>query len=191
MPEPATPSRPPWPRGRSRHGGIDEVPLASSIATDGAGRLWLCGKHAVGPDPEAVLAEIAATTIVCLTERFELADRYPAYVEWLDAHRGGRAVWYPVPDLHAPAAAQVVPLLDGLRGRLLGGESLLIHCAAGIGRSGTIAVCLLITMGLSADDALRHVAAHRPMAGPEAGPQVDLVDAISRFVTGPGPACSS
>lgn len=191
MPEPATPSTSPWPRGRSRHGGIDEVPLPSSIATDGAGQIWLCGKHAIGPDPEATLAETGATTVVCLAERFELADRYPAYVEWLDAHRGGRAVWYPIPDLHAPEATHVVPLLDDLRRRLLDGESLMIHCAAGIGRSGTIAVCLMITMGLSADDALRHVVTHRPMAGPEAGPQVDLVAAISRFATGPERACNS
>lgn len=140
--------------------------------------MWLCGKHAIGPDPEMTLAEIGATTVVCLTERAELVERYPDYVAWLGAHAGGRAVWFPMPDLHAPPLADVMPLLGDLRRRLAVGESLVIHCAAGIGRSGTIATCLLITMGLSAADALGHVAAHRPMAGPEAGPQVQLVAAV-------------
>ena len=50
------------------------------------------------------------------------------------------------------------------------GDGLLVHCGAGIGRAGTVAVALLVDMGVPLEDALAHVAAHRPMAGPEAGP---------------------
>ena len=38
-----------WPDERSRNGGVDEIPIP------GEGRLWLCGKHFVGPDAEAVV----------------------------------------------------------------------------------------------------------------------------------------
>lgn len=165
----------PWPDDRSRHGGVDEVPLPH-----GAGRLWLCGKHYVGPDAEAAMAGVGATTIVCLNERRELADRYPAYVEWLERNRPARALWHPIPDLHAPPLEEVDGLLDELHRRLDGGEGLLLHCGAGIGRAGTIAAALLVTMGVSAAEAVATVAAHRPMAGPEAGAQADLLDALAR-----------
>ena len=143
------------------------------------GSLFLCGKHAIAPDAEAVIESIGATTVVCLTERHELSDRYPAYVTWLDANNGDRALWMPVPDLHAPSVDDVERLLADVRMRLDRGGTVLVHCAAGIGRAGTMAACLLITMGMAADAALAHVAAHRPMAGPEVGAQRMLVDTIA------------
>ena len=69
--------------------------------------------------------------------------------------------------------------LDEMARRLEMGEHLLMHCAAGIGRTGTMAVCLLMRLGIPRDEALAHVAAHRPMAGPEVGAQLELVDALA------------
>ena len=88
-------------------------------------------------------------------------------------------MWFPIADLHAPALAEVRPLLDDVVGRLDAGEHLLVHCGAGIGRAGTIAVCILMLHGLTAPDALALVAAHRPMAGPEVGAQRQLVEALA------------
>lgn len=162
-------------RQRWLDGGLDQVPVPVS-----SGQLWLCGKHVVGADPEAALARVGGrATMVCLNQRRELEDRYPAYVAWLQAHRGGRAVWFPIPDLHAPALAEIRPFLDDVVARLDAGEHLLVHCGAGIGRAGTIAVCVLMLRGLTANDALAVVAAHRPMAGPEVGAQRELVDALA------------
>ncbi|MEZ5224476.1 MAG: hypothetical protein R2743_23515 [Ilumatobacteraceae bacterium] len=154
-------------------GGIHEIPLPGMT-----GRLWLCGKHVVGPDPDALLAATGADTIVCLTERHELFDRYPHYVHWLASDP--RAVWFPVHDLHAPPLHTARPFLSDLAGRLATGERLIVHCAAGIGRAGTTAVAVLVLSGWSLDDALTHVRAHRPMAGPEVGAQLDLVRALAQ-----------
>lgn len=143
------------------------------------GRLWLCGKHFIGPDPETALSQVGATTVVCLNEPAELTSRYPDYVEWLRSNQPTRALWWPIPDLHAPDLANAVDLLDELRSRLRSGQILLLHCGAGIGRAGTVAAGLLITMGLSPEAAIAHVAAHRPMAGPEAGAQTELLEALS------------
>jgi hypothetical protein len=159
-----------WLGPRSVDGGIDRIPLPR-----GPGALWLCGKHAVGADPEAALQRVAATTMVCLNERHELAARYPGYVTWLDRHRGTRALWYPIPDLHVPPLAELRPFVDDLVTRLDGGAALLMHCGAGIGRAGTVAICVLLTMGVGREDALRTVAEHRPLAGPEAGAQHEAV----------------
>jgi protein-tyrosine phosphatase len=164
-----------WPNGRARHGGVDEVPLPPAAG----GRLWLCGKHFIGPDPERALDRVGATAAVCLTERDELVDRYPDYVDWLQANQPDRALWWPIPDLHAPDLDHALVLLRELRSRLRSGQSLLVHCGAGIGRAGTVAAALLVTMGSSAADAVAHVAAHRPMAGPEAGAQTELLEALS------------
>jgi protein-tyrosine phosphatase len=164
-----------WPNGRSLHGGVDEVPLPSSAG----GRLWLCGKHFIAPDPEGALVRVGATTAVCLTEAAELVERYPDYVAWLRANQPARALWWPIPDLHAPDLANAVVLLDQLRSRLGSGQSLLLHCGAGIGRAGTVAAALLVKMGLTPADAVAHVAAQRPMAGPEAGAQTELLEALS------------
>lgn len=164
-----------WPRGRARDGGVDEILLPAGTS----GRLWLAGKHAVAPDPEQVLRSTGAGAIVCLNERHELIDRYPTYIEWLERERDGRAWWCPIPDLGAPPLADAVALVALLRDRLAAGEALIVHCGAGIGRAGTIAACVLVAMGVDEADALAAVAAQRPMAGPEAGEQRQLVSAVS------------
>ena len=161
-----------WLGARGRNGGIDTLPLP--IAHGG---LSLCGKHAIGPDHAAAMAQCGASTVVCLVEAYELADRYPEYLAWLQAHAGTVAVWFPIHDLHAPGVAATEPLITELVRRLDDGEHLLMHCAAGIDRTGTMAACLLIELGMAKADALAHIAAHRPMAGPEVGAQLELVDA--------------
>jgi protein-tyrosine phosphatase len=162
-------------RRRWLDGGLDRVPVA-----DSPGELWLCGKHVVGADPEVALQRIGGrATMVCLNQRSELEDRYPGYVAWLQQHDGRRALWFPIPDLHAPSLASIRPFLDRAVQRLDGGEHLLVHCGAGVGRAGTVAVCLLMLHGLDRDAALALVAAHRPMAGPEVGAQRELVDALA------------
>lgn len=157
--------------GWNTDGGVHEIPLGPLVGL--GGRLWLCGKHVVGPDPEALLDRLGADGIVCLTERHELADRYPAYVSWLE--RDPRAMWFPVHDLHAPPLDAARPFYGSLLDRLAGGERLIVHCAAGIGRAGTTAVAVLVLAGWELTDALAHVRAHRPMAGPEAGSQLELL----------------
>jgi protein-tyrosine phosphatase len=166
------------PTERSRNGGADQIPLPP-LCAGRLGRLWLCGKHFIGPDPEAALHRVGADGAVCLSQASELADRYPAYVSWLRANQPGRAVWCPIPDLHAPDLAQAIDLLDDLRARLGSGQSLLMHCGAGIGRTGTVAAGLLITMGVPLSEAVARVGAHRPMAGPEVGAQTELLRALA------------
>lgn len=160
------------PTERSRHGGVDRIPLPVPV-----GGLLLCGKHFVGPDVEGALEVSGATTVVCLTEAHELEDRYPAYVEWLRS--GGRAVWHPIPDLHVSTGEEMRALVDELRDRILAGETLLVHCGAGIGRAGTVAAALLLAFGLDLEAAEATVAAHRPMAGPEAGPQHEFLRSMA------------
>ena len=72
---------------------------------------------------------------------------------------------WPVRDLQAPtgdgpATSFVDKLLIGLRG----GDRVLLHCAAGLGRTGTLAARLLIASGSAAADAIATVRKTRPGA---------------------------
>lgn len=165
-----------WMSRRQRDGGIDRVPLPDGVP----GALWLCGKHAIGPDHERAIAEVGGdATVVCLTEEHELADRYPAYLVWLRAAVERAAIWMPVHDLHAPPVDAAEALVRDLACRLVDGDTLLVHCAAGMGRTGTIAACVLIALGHDTTTALDSVGAARPGAGPEVGAQRDLVETIA------------
>lgn len=163
-----------WAELRSQHGGVDEIPLPERVP----GRLWLCGKRFIGPDPEAAVEYVGADAVVCLNEEHEL-ERYPGYIEWLKTQPAKRVLWWPTPDLHAPSQSTAAELLDELRERLDTGERLLIHCGGGIGRAGTIAAALLIMMGEATAEAVARVRAHRPLGGPEAGAQTELLEWLS------------
>lgn len=155
-------------------GGIHQVPLPT-----GGGRLFLCGKHHVAPDPETAIRAVGADLVVCLVERSELADRYDHYVSWLGASEGTASQWWPIPDLSYPSDDEAtLARLRTLAERLQRGDTIVVHCGAGVGRAGTTAVGILVLLGMGCDAALSHVRAHRPHAGPEAGPQREFVERL-------------
>jgi len=169
-----------WPSDRSRDGGIDEIPLPAELS----GRLFLCGKHAIGPDHLTLMDRVDATTVVCLNEMYELDDRYPDYTAWLRANLGTQAVHHPIPDMHAPTVHDLHRLVDDIHSRLAAGEVIIVHCAGGIGRSGTVAVAVLLRAGVPLDDALTIVRSNRPMAGPEVGAQQDVLREFAQHQRG-------
>ena len=154
---------------------IDAVPLPR---TDGS--LWLCGLRDVADDPDSVLAFTGATTIVCLNERGELERRAPAYADWLRANQPASALWFPIRNFAAESADATMPFLQMIIDRFEHGDGVVVHCAMGQGRAGTIAVCLLLMLGAPLDDALATVARHRLYAGPGEGSQWALVDDVAR-----------
>ena len=55
----------------------------------------------------------------------------------------------------------------GLTGGIASGKSVAIHCRAGIGRSTTLAACVLILLGVNGEVALDMIAAARGLEVPE------------------------
>jgi hypothetical protein len=162
-----------WLTRRQLDGGIDRLELPAAVP----GALWMCGKHAIGPDHRRLIDEVGgAASIVCLVERHEIEARYPTYVAWLDRDRAGDVMWRPIADLDAPSVEGMTEVVDEIVDRLHRGETLIVHCAAGMGRAGTVATCVLIRLGVGPADALRAVSEVRPGAGPEVGAQRDMVE---------------
>jgi predicted protein tyrosine phosphatase len=104
--------------------------------------------------------ERALDAVVCLTPRAEIAQLSPSYHRALDAGTlPFRWVHLPVPNFGVPDDAanfrrQVLAIAQHLRD----GQAVLLHCAAGMGRTGTAAACVLKALGCDADEALRRVA---------------------------------
>lgn len=72
---------------------------------------------------------------------------------------------WPVRDLQAPTGdGPAASFLDEILAGLRGGDRVLLHCAAGLGRTGTLAARLLIASGLAAVDAIATVRQIRPGA---------------------------
>jgi protein-tyrosine phosphatase len=158
-------------------GGIHEVPLDGTV-----GKLWLCGKHFIGPDVEAIRAERDITYVVCLVEEHELRDRYDAYAQWHRDNAGSPSVWFPIPDLSYPSFDDALEFVEHVTALVRDKGSMVIHCAAGIGRTGTTAAAILMMLGMPMYEALSHVRAHRPMAGPETGRQEEFIRQLDEYL---------
>lgn len=75
--------------------------------------------------------------------------------------------WFPIEDRNVPKPDEFDALTDLLKAvmqRLTNGETIMIHCHAGLGRSGTFAALVLIETGLSSKEAMQHVRQIRPGA---------------------------
>ncbi len=159
------------------HGGIHEIPLDAAV-----GRMWLCGKHFIAPQVEQVRALHSIGRVVCLVEEHELTGRYDSYVHWHQQSAGTAGLWFPIPDLSYPRLEQALGFIQELSDYVCNTGNILVHCAAGIGRAGTTATAVLMTLGMDMHEAIHHVRAHRPMAGPESGTQMEFIHQLDEYI---------
>lgn len=91
-----------------------------------------------------------------------------------------REVHLPVKDFTAPSPGQVERGVDALLGAVAAGEAAAVHCGGGLGRTGTLLACYLVSSeGLGAGEAIRRVRALRP-GSVETPAQAAAVDAWTR-----------
>lgn len=163
--------------GFNTNGGIHEIPLNAAV-----GRLWLCGKHFIAPHVEQVRAQHCIDKVVCLVEEHELTGRYDPYVQWHQQFAGTTGLWFPIPDLSFPRFDHAIGFIQELSDYVCNSGNIVVHCAAGIGRAGTTATAILMTLGMELDEAVQHVRAHRPMAGPETGTQMEFIQQLDEYI---------
>ena len=125
------------------------------------------------------IAELGFDAVFCLQTNDELGsvergDSMASRATALEA-LGIDAYFFTVADFHAFEPKDLRECLDVLTQCLDDDQSVLVHCWAGQGRTGTVAACALIDRGASSEDALAHVRRARPgaVANP---PQIELVN---------------
>ncbi|MCW1912990.1 hypothetical protein OJ996_05375 [Luteolibacter sp. GHJ8] len=117
--------------------------------------------------------------VLCLAGEAERKRKAPDYRRFLDATAlGERWLEFPIRDQSVPDDLPTfLILLDRLIGLLQSPATVLaIHCAAGVGRTGTVAASLLVRIGLPPDDGL--AAIERAGSEPETARQLELVREI-------------
>ena len=149
---------------------IDEVPL---LAPEQAGRMFVTNFSAVGPDPQAALDRVGASLMVCMLTPREVKLRYPDYAEWLRTHEPvvdselARAAWLPTPDGGVIADEPVLDLVAAVVAALDAGDSVLVHCGAGMARTAVIGILTMIAFGADPQQAPIDFRAARPGGGPD------------------------
>ncbi len=73
-----------------------------------------------------------------------------------------RQTHIPIADFTAPTLEQMIEFVDVATESTGRGEPVAVHCAAGLGRSGTMAAVYLVAKGASADEAIARVRELRP-----------------------------
>jgi protein-tyrosine phosphatase len=144
------------------------------------------GRLAILPRPRAgdwLADEVAAwhaagiEIVVSLLEDEEIAELDLADEEACCSTAGLRFQRFPIPDRGTPESREsFTALVTLLVAELRQGRSIGVHCRMGVGRSGTLAACLLIALGLPVNAAWTLVERGRGLPVPDAPEQRTWVE---------------
>lgn len=112
------------------------------------------------PSSEQDLIWLKKQGVVALVR---MAEKHKADVTSLQIAQQGLLDYHePVPDFTAPSLAQVNKIVQFITWSLSEGRPVGVSCGAGLGRTGTILVCYLVSHGYEAGAAIDEVREKRP-----------------------------
>lgn len=128
---------------------------------DGAGRAW---SRSVDDDLHAIHLW-GASAVLSLVESHEFARLGVPDLGARILKSGMAWLHHPVADMGVPTTRLFGASTDvgqDVLNRLRAGERVVVHCAAGLGRTGTMAAALLVACGVEPDSAIAQVRHARP-----------------------------
>ena len=101
---------------------------------------------------------VGITTCVDLTEAHEFGPYLPVFRAVLPEGTGLPAYQrLPIRNWDMPPPLMMVRILDTIDTALAEAQSVYVHCAAGIGRTGTVVGCYLVRHGMQGEAALEEI----------------------------------
>lgn len=99
--------------------------------------------------------------------------------------RGMKFISLPIPDRQVPRSeSEVAAALEKLDADLSSRKNVVVHCRQGIGRTGLVGACLLVTKGLSPGAAVESLSAARGLRVPETDEQRRWIDHYAAVLAG-------
>ncbi len=122
------------------------------------------------------IEKVNVDAIVCLAPFDEIEVKSEEYAEAIrNKQLPCDKIDYPITDYGVPTDRhEFSEFVLSIAKRVQGGDSILVHCAGGIGRTGTVATCTLQQLGVENHEALKIV--RKAGSCPENSDQKDLVD---------------
>ena len=148
----------------------------------GAGQLSVMAKPVSGDwieDEFAGLRQLGIDHVVSLLEESEQYEVGLVTEPTLCAQHCMRYTSFPIVDRDVPESTSAQRLVRLLHGSIYEGEHVVIHCRAGIGRTGMIASAILIEDGYSAEEAIHIVSFARGVLVPDTDEQDQWVRSFS------------
>jgi predicted protein tyrosine phosphatase len=122
-----------------------------------------------------------AKVLVTLLEEFEMRKLAIPELRSTTKNLQLRSLWFPIPDVSVPSDMDATAsLVEAIVGHLARGDTVVVHCRGGLGRSGTIAACCLVARGRAPAEAIELVRASRPGAV-EVRDQEDFVARFAKW----------
>ena len=96
--------------------------------------------------------------LVTLLEKHELEDIQISELQILAEAQGVKSIWFPIKDRSIPISInKFIDLIKNIIEEVEKGQIIVIHCKAGLGRTGMVTACCLVALGYSPNDATKTV----------------------------------